>query len=372
MKIRLISRIFILLALPLIFSSQGSASSIQGKVVEVLDGERLTIQSANQTLRVKLIAVAVPAPKQAFADVARQHLSDLVAGKTVMVHFNALTRGNFVLGRVVANEMDIGVQMIRDGVAWYNKAEATNFTESEKQEYVGSEQAARSEARGLWKDPNPISPWDFRSQEAANANLISRPQTLLAAGQGNAKLSSDELFGSMIGTNRLPRARLGETDPGWKIFSPSPGRFSVNIPSASQEFVSIIPTVSGKNAEMSYSIGKRGGHSYLIIWGKGPNEGMTDDKIADDGAQGFGYGLQRGMYGPGGSGVEVKRERPVRIATYAGWQYKITGLGLPGTVRVFSKRVGQIREFFLMAAISGTENDPQVKEFFDSFTIEKP
>lgn len=374
MKLSHISRIFFVLALPLMFSSQGSASSIQGKVVEVLDGERLTIMSANQALRVKLIAVAAPAPKQPFADVAKQHLSDLVSGKYVVVNFSGLTRENFVLGRVVAKDMDIGVQMIRDGVAWYNKAEATNFSEIEKQEYVGSEQAARTEARGLWKDPNPVSPWDFRWQEAANANLISRPQTLLAAGKSNkSSFSSDELFASMTGTNRLPRTGLGEGASGWKIFTPSPGNFSVYLPSVSQEFVSIIPTASGKTAEMNYSVGKRGGHVYLLIWGKGPNEGMTDDQIADDGANGLGYGLQRGAYGTSGSGftVEVKRQRSVRIGTYTGWQYKISGLGLPGNVRVFSKRVGQMREVYLMAVLNGTEDDPQVKEFFGSFTIEK-
>lgn len=374
MKLSHLSRLVFLLALPLIFSSQGSAFSIQGKVVEVYDGERLSIVSVNQVLKVKLIAVAVPAPKQPFADVAKQHLSDLVAGKYVVVHFNSLNREGFVLGRVVAQDMDVGVQMIRDGVAWYNKSEAAGFSEIERQGYVASEQAARSEARGLWKDSNPVSPWDFRWQEAANANLISRPQTLLAksSGKTNRPLSSADLFTSMTGTNRLPGAGVGEADGGWKIFSPSPGNFSVYIPQDSQEFVSIIPTASGKTAEMNFSLGKRGGHVYLIIWGKGPNEALTDDQVADDGANGLGFGLQRGAYGTGsGFSVEVKRQRRVRIGSYAGWQYSISGLGLPGTVRVFSKRVGQLREVYLMASINGTEDDPQGKEFFGSFTIEK-
>src|SRR6185312_8979384 len=368
-----IYRILFLLALPLIFSSQGSASTIQGKVVEILDGERLSLTSVNQSFKVKLIAVAAPAPRQPFADVAKQHLSDLVVGKYVVVHFSGMTREGFVLGRVVARDMDVGEQMIRDGVAWYNKVEATGFTEIQKQEYFGSEQAARSEARGLWKDPNPVSPWDFRWREAADANPISKPQTLLAKSAGVRKpMSSDDLFTSMTGTNRLPGAGFGEADGDWKIFTPSPGKFSVYIPQNSQEFVSFIPTASGKTAEMNYSMGKRSGRVYLVLWGKGPNDGLTDDQVADEGANGLGYGLQKGAYGTGsGFSVDVKRQRSVRLGPYTGWQYKISGLGLPGTVRIFSKKVGEYREVYLLAAINGSEDDPQVKEFLGSFTIEK-
>ena len=356
------------MALPLSFATHVSASSLQGKVVEVLDGESLTVMSVNQPLKVKLIAVAAPASKQPFADVAQQHLSDLVGGKYVTVYFTSLNHENFVVGRVVAKQMDVGEQMIRDGVAWYDKSEASNLSEVERQEYLGSEQAARSEARGLWTDPNPVAPWDFRWQVAANSNLFSKPQTLVvkSAGSANRKpLSNEELFHSISS-----KSGFDESDSGWKVITP--GKFSIYVPGNSQEFSSIIPTVTGQTAEMNYSVGRRGGRFYLVIWAKGPNMGMTDDQVADEAANGLGFGLQRGAnLSANGSGGNLRRQRPVRLGTYAGWQYSMSGLGTPGTVRVFSKRVGQSREIYLMASINATEDEPQVKEFLGSFTIDK-
>jgi len=367
---KLLIRILFVLALPLSVATHVSASSLQGKVVEVLDGERLTVMSVNQPLKVKLIAVAAPASKQPYADVARQHLNELVAGKYVTVHFTSLNHENFVVGRVLAKDMDVGEQMIRDGVAWYDKSEASNLTDVEKQEYLGSEQAAKSEARGLWTDPNPVAPWDFRWQEAANNNLFSKPQTLVvkSGGRANRKpLSNEELFHSITSMTGF-----NESDSGWKVMTPSPGKFSIYMPGNSQEFGAIIPTATGQTAELNYSVGRRGRRFYLLIWAKGPNMGMTDDQVADEAANGLGFGLQRGAnLSANGTGGDVRRQRSVRLGSYTGWQYSMSGLGTSGTVRVFSKRIGQSREIYLMASVNATEDDPQVKEFLGSFTINK-
>ena len=91
-------RILLLLALPLTFSSRGSASSLTGKVVAVTDGERITIISQMHPLKVKLVGIAAPDAKQPYADVAKQHLSDLLLDKYVVVRFTALS-GVDVVGR---------------------------------------------------------------------------------------------------------------------------------------------------------------------------------------------------------------------------------------------------------------------------------
>lgn len=369
MKLNYIFRLLLLLALPLSFPTQGSASSLQGKVIDVMDGERVTVLSVNQPLKVKLIAVAAPAGNQPFADLAKQHLSDLVAGKYVVVRYTSLNHDGFVIGQVTVKDMDVGEQMIRDGVAWYDKSEAANLTELEKQGYLGCEQAARGEARGLWQDPAPLAPWTFRWQEAASRNLISKPQALLArSGHGGKQpLSNDDLFSSMTGTGRLSAGRFNEADSGWKTLTPPPGKFSVYVPGNSLEFGATIPTPTGKAVEANYAIGRRGVKSYLVIWARGPNDGVAEDFLADDTANGIGYGLQRST----SRSFEVKRQRSVRLGPYSGWQYSLSAPGIPGTIRVYSRRIGQLRELYVMACVNATEDDPQVKEFFGSFTIEK-
>lgn len=133
MRLDSIFRILVLLALPLSFYTQGSASSLQGKVVDVIDGERLMVLSSNQPVKVKLIGVAAPTNNQPFSAEAKQHLADLASGKYVVVHYTSLNHEGFVVGRVVTKDMDVGEQMIRDGVAWYDKNDGVSLSEMEKQ-----------------------------------------------------------------------------------------------------------------------------------------------------------------------------------------------------------------------------------------------
>lgn len=176
----------------------------------------------------------------------------------------------------------------------------------------------------------------------------------------------------MTGSNRTGATLFVEGDAGWKTLTPAPGKFSVYVPGNSQEFSTAMPTPSGQTAELNYSVGRRGRKFYLVFWGKGPDDGKTDDSVADEAANGLGFGLQRGMnLSDSGLGVEVKRERTVRLGPYAGWQYKISGPKTNGVVRVFSKRINQKREVYLMASLNASEDDPQVKEFLGSFTIDK-
>src|SRR5215813_162320 len=366
-RVNIVVRLLFLLALPLSFATQGSASTLQGKVIEILDGERITVMSVNQPLKVKIIAIAAPVATQAFADVAKQHLSELVAGKYVQVNFISLSQEGFVTGRVFVSGMDTGSQMIRDGVAWYDKSESGNFTEPERQMYEGCEQAARKEARGLWSDPESIAPWEFRLQESARRSAIVQARALIAKSPrgGKQQLTNDELFSSMTGTGSGSDAR----DLGWKTLSPHAGKFSIYMPKDSFEFSATIPVPTGGTAEFNYAVGRRGTKAYMVIWGTGPNDGAADERFCDDMANGLVFGLNRTT--AEGARFEVKKQRAVRTGTYTGWQYRMTSTQVPGTIRILAKRVGQVREVYAMVVVNGTEDDQQIQEFFSSFTIER-
>ncbi len=65
------------------------ASTLQGKVVGVSDGDTLTVLDAsNQERRIRLAGIDAPEKSQAFGSRSKQHLSDLVFGKTVVVDWN--------------------------------------------------------------------------------------------------------------------------------------------------------------------------------------------------------------------------------------------------------------------------------------------
>lgn len=374
MKLPRLFRLLFLLALLLSFYTQGSASTLQGKVVDVPDGERITVISANQPITIKLIGIAAPEKNQPFADVATQHLSQLVTGKFVVVQARRLEPDGTLLGQVMLNDVDLGAQMVRDGVAWYNKLEAGDLSEQDRAAYLRCEQAARSEARGIWQDAAPIEPWEFRRQQNARRSIEASPLTMLAKSSSTdgRSLLRDDLFSAASGNSPLANRRHGGSDTGWKTLAPRGSRFSVLVPANAYDAGSTFPTQNGKMADVNFCIGQRGKFSYVVFWGVGPIPDMLDDQVADDTAKGLVSGLElaRNKY-EGDVKFVVKRQRPVKLGPYVGWQYTIAGPQTVGVIRIFTRRRGQERELYVLGVLNGTESDPQVLEFLGSLTIDK-
>src|SRR5829696_3396615 len=143
------------------FLSEVQASSLFGRVIEVNSGDVITVSNLNRPVRVKLLGVDAPEMDQAFGDVARKHLSDLIYDKSVLVEYSGISAGGSLAGRVLLNNADIGAQMIRDGAAWFDPNNLSRLSETDREVYQQSEKAARSERRGLWQAENPRAPWEF-------------------------------------------------------------------------------------------------------------------------------------------------------------------------------------------------------------------
>src|SRR5689334_23810847 len=95
------------------------AASLFGKVVAVNSGDVIMIYNLNRPVRVKLMGIDAPELDQAFGDVAKKHLADLVFEKSVVVEYAGIAADSSLTGRVLLNDADIGAQMIRDGAAWF-------------------------------------------------------------------------------------------------------------------------------------------------------------------------------------------------------------------------------------------------------------
>ena len=152
----------------LVMASPASAIVLRAKVAEVRDGKSLVVVNGSRSLTVILVAVDTPDLLQEYGDVAREHLASLVLGKEVQVEFTQLQSTN-VVGKVAYNNADIGLQIIRDGVAWYDKNNDQDLSGAERTVYAAAEQAARTERRGLWHDGSPMPPWVWRRAQVAQA-----------------------------------------------------------------------------------------------------------------------------------------------------------------------------------------------------------
>ena len=139
------------------------ADTLRGRVVGVADGDTVTVLDAQKVQhKVRLSGIDAPERSQAFGQRSKEHLSDLVFGQTVQVDFNKTDRYGRLIGKIVVNGQDANLQQLHAGMAWHYKEYEREQPPEERSRYAQAEVDARSQRVGLWKDPKPVPPWEFR------------------------------------------------------------------------------------------------------------------------------------------------------------------------------------------------------------------
>lgn len=142
-----------------------SQSKLSGKVLEVLDGKTAVVQiGLNGKLTVVLQYVEVPEAEQPLNSVVKQHLTNLISGKTVQVLPRGMTESKTV-ARIFVNGVDVSQQMIRDGAAWFALPEKTEKSGAEVEVYLSNEAQAKAEKRGVWSIEGMKPAWEFRAEK---------------------------------------------------------------------------------------------------------------------------------------------------------------------------------------------------------------
>ncbi len=379
-----------------------SAATLFGRVVEVNDGDIITVFNLNRPVRVKLLAVDAPERDQAFGDVAKKHLSELVFDKSVLVEYSGIAADGSLVGRVTLNSADIGVQMIRDGAAWFDERNQDRLSASDREVYQQSELAARNEKRGLWQGENPVAPWEFvkakteRRDPAANVNATTsetkatpkRPAseltnlTLMIARMNSGSAATPSSPGTAAASPPSEAwARPVDPDSAWAIdtspkewrpFKPGGENFSAEMPSGGKNVKLPIPLgdASGGTVDVNIYMVRDGYAIYTAMWLTAPSYGEGDRAALDEAVGGFlkglGIGYQRG--GAGQFSCELESERKLSIAGYTGSEYDLPSCTVPGKLRVFTKVIGGQRQLYVGGAFYW-RSDPNVSRFLNSFTV---
>jgi endonuclease YncB( thermonuclease family) len=362
------------------FSAVADAATLQAKVVEVKTGNTLIVSNTNRSVKVRLKSVAPPEAGQPFAELARDHLKALVLDQTVTVDYTHLADGYFE-SRVLLNGIDIGSQMLRDGVAWYDHATDYELNESDRDLYAKCEQAARSEKRGLWQDASPLAPWEYRHLQQAKAespqNQTYEPSSPKAQKAEKSVSNQDYLMAKSANRNSKPSLRkiaeYGSFDR-WIAYDSSLGRFSVQIPSNAIESFGMSVDENGLlveydilTADSDYKIKPA---FFAVVSGKVPNQNRTDASILDQSIESLIAGMNESAKKTAISGLaSVKRVRELKLGEYAGRQYSVAGGVFSGTARVFTKRFGEERRVLLVLALTRYGTESLGDQFLDSFRI---
>lgn len=139
------------------------ADTLIGKVVGVADGDTITVLDGQQAQhKVRLMGIDCPEKAQPFGQNAKQSLSDLVFGRSVNVEWQKLDRYERVVGKVLVSGQDANLEQVRRGLAWHYKKYEREQEPLDRAIYAQAEIEARMGNRGLWSDPSPIPPWDWR------------------------------------------------------------------------------------------------------------------------------------------------------------------------------------------------------------------
>lgn len=143
----------------LLFAAATSARQLPGQVLRVIDGDSLVLQVGHARYGIELAGIDAPELNQPWGKHAADRLHRTLVGAFVVVVPEA-TDGYRVTGRINHKNRDVGLQLLLNGLAW--QARATPSTTPEEQPYAIAEQQARRDRRGLWSDPQPIAPWEWR------------------------------------------------------------------------------------------------------------------------------------------------------------------------------------------------------------------
>ena len=142
-----------------------NAATLQGKVVNVADGDTLTVLDDKKTQhKIRLQGIDAPEKAQAFGQKSKQSLNQLVHSKMVTVEFEKNDKYGRTVGKVLLNGTDVCLEQIKLGMAWHYKQYQSEQSKEDREIYAQAEQLAKSQGIGLWRDKNPMPPWDFRQQ----------------------------------------------------------------------------------------------------------------------------------------------------------------------------------------------------------------
>jgi endonuclease YncB( thermonuclease family) len=137
-----------------------------GQVVGVSDGGTITVLDVSTRQRkIRFNGIDAPELGQAFGSRSKQSLSDLVLNQVVTETGSKIDRYGRLVGKVRLGGRDIGLLQIERGLAWFFRQYAHELSREDARAYERAEMNARSERRGLWVDPAPVPPWEYRAQQ---------------------------------------------------------------------------------------------------------------------------------------------------------------------------------------------------------------
>lgn len=142
------------------------ADGVAGRVVGVADGDTITILEASRHVhRIRYAGIDAPEKAQPFGQRSKQNLARLVEGRDVVAQCGKVDRYGRKVCKVLLDGVDTNLAQVQAGFAWHYRQYASEQSLGDRAAYAEAEVKARQASKGLWVDPSPVPPWDWRRRE---------------------------------------------------------------------------------------------------------------------------------------------------------------------------------------------------------------
>jgi len=148
---------------------------LRGRVVALADGDTLTVLEGKTRHRIRLTGIDAPERRQPFSKRSTEHLATLVFEREVEVHWTKQDHYGRILGKVLVTDpacagsrcpkIDVNLRQLEGGYAWWYRQYAREQPEADRATYEEAERRSREARRGLWEQPEPTPPWEWRRDE---------------------------------------------------------------------------------------------------------------------------------------------------------------------------------------------------------------
>jgi endonuclease YncB( thermonuclease family) len=147
-----------------LLSAAADADTLTGRVVDIADGDSLTLLAGSQQYKIRIAAIDAPERYQAWGDRSKLNLSSLALDRAAVASCSSVDRWGYRACKLTVNNIDIGLQQIKLGMAWWYRKDANGQSAEDQSDYGNAELMAKLKRLGLWRDTNPVPPWSFRGE----------------------------------------------------------------------------------------------------------------------------------------------------------------------------------------------------------------
>jgi endonuclease YncB( thermonuclease family) len=155
-RLALVATLAVVVAALALQPSTDPPKPFTGKVVGVTDGDTITVLHDRRPYKIRLEGIDAPESGQAFGTKAKQVLSAKIFGKEVKVVWKSRDKYKRILGHIYLDDRWINKELVEEGFAWHY------VRYSKDKDLAKAEKDAKAGKKGLWTDPSPIPPWDYR------------------------------------------------------------------------------------------------------------------------------------------------------------------------------------------------------------------